>query len=229
MCGSDGGDGVRRCRHAGDVDENRIRICRSVLIARGVMVKRILSRRIGFLLVTVPTVACGFSSGPKACGDEFRIVDGTGEVALADGRSFVAVRVYLRESRKPGRPETQIAQVGVEVYAHLLSDRSLPSDFLRGHLTAVEVRDAGTPSRLLKSYVPPNPPLPILQDFSQDGMIYDWSITVDEARALFVGDQVVIELRTDMVNEPLVRVPLKRSELGDPLKWSRTTISGGEC
>ena len=134
----------------------------------------------------------------------------------------------LRESRKPGRSETQIAQVGLEVYAHLLSDRSLPSDFLRGHVTAIELRDAAMPSRLIKSYVPPNPP-PFLQEFSRDGMAYDWSITVDEARALFVADQVVIELHTDLPSQPLVRIPLKGANSSDPLKWSRTTISGGEC
>lgn len=186
------------------------------------------SKRIGFFIVTLATVACGSSSGPKECGDEYRRVGGSGEVALADGLSFVDVGVSLTESRKPGRPETQTAGVGVEVYSHLLSNRSMPSDFLRGHLTAIDVRDAGTPSRLIKSYVPPNPPLPFLQDFSQSG-IYDWSITVDEARARFVADQVVIELRTDLAIQPLVRVPLKRSEVVDPLQWSRTTISGGHC
>ncbi len=187
------------------------------------------SKHIGFFIVTLATVACGSSSGPKECGDEYRNVGGSGEVALADGLSFVDVGVDLTESRKPGRPETQTARVSVEVYAHRLSDRSMPSDFLRGHITAIEVRDAGTPSRLIKSYVPPNPPLPFLQDFSQSGMIYDWTITVDEARALFVADQVVIELRTDLAIQPLVRVPLKRSEVVDPLQWSRTTISGGHC
>ena len=116
------------------------------------------SKRIGFLIVTLATVACGSASGPRACGDEYRIVEDSGEVALADGLSFVDVSAMLRESRKPGRPETQIAQVGLEVYAHLLSDRSLPSDFLHGHVTTIEVRDAGTPSRLIKSYVVPNPP-----------------------------------------------------------------------
>ncbi|MEP6551159.1 MAG: hypothetical protein ABJB95_08240, partial [Gemmatimonadales bacterium] len=66
-------------------------------------------------------------------------------------------------------------------------------------------------------------------DFYQYGMIYDWSITVDEARALFVADQVVIELRTDLASQPLVRIPLKGATSSDPLKWSRTTISGGHC
>jgi len=187
-----------------------------------------LSKPIGFFIAMLATVACGSSSGPKACGDEYRIVDGSADAALADGLSFVAVRVYLRESRKPGRPETQIAQVGVEVYAHLLADASIPSAFLRGHVTAVEVRDAGTPSRLIKSYVPPNP-APFLAEFYQDGMVYDWAISVDEARSLFVADQVVIELRTDLASQPLIRIPLKRPEVGDPLKWSRTTISGGQC
>jgi hypothetical protein len=189
------------------------------------------SKRIGSLLVALATVACGSSSGPKACGDEYRSVGGSGQVALADGLSFVHVSVAVNESRKPGRPETQTAQVGVEVYSHLLSDSSMPSDFLRGHVTAVEIRDAGTPPRLIKSYVPPNPPLPFLFDFSQSG-IYDWSITVDQARALFVADQVVIELRTELAIQSLVRVPLNRSEVVDvvdPLKWSRTTISGGYC
>jgi hypothetical protein len=187
-----------------------------------------LSKRIGFFTATLATLSCGSSSGPKECGDEYRIVNGSAEVALADGISFVAVRVSLRESRKPGRPETQVAQVGVEVYAHLLADANIPSDFLRGHVTAIEVRDAGTPSRLIKSYVPPNPPQS-LAEFYQYGMVYDWAITVDEARSLFVADQVVIELRTDLASQPLVRIPLKRSEVGDPLKWSRTTISGGQC
>jgi hypothetical protein len=186
-----------------------------------------LSKRIGFFFVTLATLACDSSSGPKACGDEYRHVGGSGEVALADGLSFVDVSVDLRESRKPGRPQTQIAQLSIEVYSHLLSNRDMPSDFLRGHVTVVEVRDEGTP-RLIKSYVPPNPPLPFLQDFSQSG-IYDWSITVDEARDLFVADQVVIELRTDRAGQPLVLVPLKRLDLSDPLRWSRTTISGGDC
>ena len=193
----------------------------------GSVIKTLL-KRIGFLTATLATLSCTSSSGPKACGDEYRIVDASADATLADGLSFVAVRVYLRESRAPGRPKTQVAQVGVEVYAHLLSDRSIPSDFLRGHVTAIEVRDARVPSRLIKSYVPPNPPTS-LAEFYQDGMIYDWSITVDEARSLFVADQIVIELRTDLASQPLVRIPLKRSDLSDPLKWSRTTISGGQC
>ena len=187
------------------------------------------SKRIGFFIVTVATVACSSSSGPKACGDEYRVVDASGEAALADGLSFVAVGANLRESRKPGRPETQTAQVGVEVYAHLLSNSSMPSDFLRGHITAIEVRDTGAPSRLIRSYVPSTPVPGILSDFSQYGMIYDWATTVDETRALFVADQLVIELRTDLASQPLVRVPLKRSEVVDPLQWRRTTISGGHC
>ncbi|MFL5483217.1 MAG: hypothetical protein ACJ8AK_13640 [Gemmatimonadaceae bacterium] len=186
------------------------------------------SKRIGFFIVTLATVACGSASGPRACGDEYRIVADSGEVALADGLSFVDVSAMLRESRKPGRPETQIAQVGLEVYAHLLSDRSLPSDFLHGHVTTIDVRDAGTPSRLIKSYVVPNPP-PFLAEFSQYGMAYDWSITVDEARALFVADQFVIEVHTDLPSQPLVRIVLKGANASDPLKWSRTIISGGDC
>ena len=187
------------------------------------------SKRIGFFILMLATVGCGSPSGPHECGDEYRIVGGSGQAALADGLSFVEVTAALSESRKPGRPETQIARVGVEVYAHRLSDPSFPSDFLRGHITAIEVRDAGTPSRLIKSYVPPNPPLPLLSDFSQSGMIFDWSITVDEARALFVADQVVVELRTDLASQSLVRIPLKGANPSDPLKWSRTTISGGHC
>lgn len=188
-----------------------------------------LSKRIGFFIVTLATVACGSSSGPKYCGDEYRVVEGSGEVALADGLSFVDVSVDLAESRTPGRPETQTALVGAQVYAHLLSNRYMASDFLRGHITAIEVRDAGTPSRLIKSYVPPSPTPNSLTDFYRYGMIYDWSITVDEARALFVADQVVIELQTDLTIQPLVRIPLKRSGVADPLQWSRTTISGGQC
>ena len=194
---------------------------------RGSVINTLL-KRIGFFIGTLATVACGSSSGPKECGDEYRVVGVSGDVALADGLSFVEVGVDLSESRQPGRAETQIARVGVSVYAHLLSDRSIPSAFLRGHVTAVEVRDAGTPSRLIKTYVPPNPP-PFLQEFYRYGMVYDWSITVDEARSLFVADQLVIELQTDLASQPLVRIPLKRLELGDPLKWSRTTISGGNC
>lgn len=186
------------------------------------------SKGIGFFILTLATVACGSSSGPHECGDEYRVVGGSGEVALADGLSFVEVRVDLSESRKPGRPETQVAQVGMSVYPHLLSDRSIPSDYLRGHVTAIEVRDAGTPSRLIKSYVPPNPP-ESLAIFYRYGMIFDWSISVAEARALFVADQVVIELQTDLASQPLVRIPLKGANSSDPLKWSRTTISGGHC
>jgi hypothetical protein len=185
-------------------------------------------KRIGFFIGTLAAVACGSSSGPQYCGDEYRVVGGSGDVGLADGLSFVEVGVDLSESRQPGRAETQIARIGMSVYAHLLSDRSIPSDFLRGHVTAIEVRDAGTPSRLIKSYVPPNPP-PFLQEFYRYGMVYDWSITVDEARSLFVADQVVIELQTDLTSQPLVRIPLKRLDVGDPLTWSRTTISGGNC
>jgi hypothetical protein len=187
-----------------------------------------LAKRIGFLIGTLAIVACDSSSGPKACGDEYRRVEGSGDAALADGLSFVNVDAHLIESRKPGRPETQIAQVSMLVYSHLLADASMPSNFLRGHITVIEVRDAGTPSRLLKSYVPPNPPLPFLNDFGESGP-FDWSITVDEARALFAAEQVVIELHTDLLSQPLVRIPLKRSEVADPLKWSRTTISGGDC
>jgi hypothetical protein len=187
-----------------------------------------LPRRILFFIGTLAIVACGSSSGPKACGDEYRRVDGAGDALLADGLSFVNVQAQLSESRKPGRPETQIAQVDVVVYSHRLADASMPSDFLRGHITVIEIRDAGTPSRLLKSYVPPNPPLPFLSDFNGSG-VFDWSITVDEARALFVADQVVIELHTDLASQPLVRIPLKGSGVGDPLKWSRTTIAGGDC
>jgi hypothetical protein len=185
-------------------------------------------KRIGFFIAALASVACGSASGPQECGPEYRVIGGAGDVALADGLSFVEVGVDLSESREPGRADTQIARVGVSVYAHLLSDTTVPSAFLRGHVTAIEVRDAGMPSRLIKSYVPPNPP-PFLQEFYRYGMVYDWAITVDEARALFVADQVVIELRTDLASQPLIRIPLKQLEAGDPFKWSRTTISGGHC
>lgn len=187
-----------------------------------------LSKRTGFFIVALATVTCGSPSGPHACGNEYRGVAGSGQATLADGLSFVAVSAGLSESRKPGRPETQTAQITMDVYSHLLSDANFPSDFLRGHISVIEVHDAATPSRLIKSYFPPNPPLPVLNDFGLNAT-YDWPITVDQARDLFVADQVVIELHTDRPNQPLVRIPLKGTNPSDPLKWSRTIISGGHC
>ena len=63
---------------------------------------------------------------------------------MADGTSTVDGSVGIDEVRDPGRPETDVATVHI----------SAGSDFLRGHVTRVELRDAQTPSRLFGSYTP---------------------------------------------------------------------------
>ena len=153
---------------------------------------------------------------------------GKGEVALADGTSHANASLSLQESRKPGRPETQIARVYISVQSWLAPGMSAPSDFLRGHITAIELRDTQTPPRLLKSYAPPNP-LELPPNLFGVYGTYDWLISVDDARALIVADHVVLEMQTDLASQPLVRIPLKGLNPTDPLKWSRSSIAAGDA
>ena len=121
--------------------------------------------------------------------------------------------VAMFESRDPG----QQAEV-VQIFANV------QSDFLRGHVTKIELHDSRTPSRMLGTYatlslsetLPPN-----LVGF---GGPYDWPIPIEEGRALVIAGQVVFEVQTDMASQPLVRLPLTSVGSND---WGRA--SGESC
>lgn len=175
--------------------------------------KRGLRNEIGLMMLILLSTSCGFISGVKACGPENRFVTVDGQVVMADGTSTVDGSVGIDEVRDPGRPETDVATVHI----------SAGSDFLRGHVTRVELRDAQTPSRLFGSYTPPTSLLP--PNVFGFGGPYNWPVPLEDGRALLLSGQLVLEIQTDLPSQPLVRIPL--TVLGQSvLTWTRMTGEG---
>jgi len=176
--------------------------------------KRGLRNEIGLVTLILLSTSCGLSTGVKQCGPELRDASVLGRVVLADGTSTANGGVSMAEVRDPGRPETEVATVNI--YAQ--------SDFLRGHMTRAELRDAQTPSRLLGSYTPPTV-LPLPPNlFKFDGP-YAWPLPIEDGRTLLLSGQLVLEIQTDIPSQPLVRIPLTVLVRSDP-SWTRMTGEG---
>lgn len=165
--------------------------------------------------------ACSISSGVKECGPEGRGGQATGQISLAQPNSIALGGITIGESREPGRPETEVASV--DLYAQNYANDFSNSDFLRGHLTGIEVRDSQTPSRLLRSYAVPADVLQLLPPnlFHITGP-YDWAVSVEEALTMIVAGQVILQLETDLPGQPQVAIPLTRVFVTD-LTWHRAT------
>jgi len=169
-----------------------------------------LRNEIGLVTLILLSTSCGLSTGVKVCGPEIRAAGMLGQVMLADGTSTANAGLGLSQMRDPGRPETEVATV--YVYAQ--------SDFLRTHMTRAELRDTQTPSRLLASYAPPAV-LPLPPNlFAFDGP-YAWPLPVEDARALLLSGQLVLEIQTDLQSSPLVRIPFTVIRQNDA-SWFRT-------
>lgn len=175
---------------------------------------RKLRNEIGLMMLIVLSASCGISTGVKQCGPEMRGASVSGQVVLADGTSTANGGVGIQEMRDPGRPETDVATFNI----------GAQSDFLRGHMTRAELRDAQTPSRLLGSYSPPSV-LPLPPNLFAFGGPYDWPLPLEDGRALLLSGQLVLEIQTDLPGQPLVRIPLSVVQ-SDPT-WFRET--GESC
>jgi hypothetical protein len=160
------------------------------------------------MILIVQLTACGISTGVKECGPEQRGASAIGRITLADGTSTANASIGMSEVREPGRPETVVITYGV----------SAQSDFLRTHVIRGELRDATTPSRLLASFSPPDL-LPLPPNLFSGGGPFDWPVPAEEGRSLLVSGQLVLEIGTDLPDQPVVRIPFTQG-VDDPT-WSR--------
>ena len=156
---------------------------------------------------------------------ETRGVGASGRVALADGISTSNGSASMGEAREPGRPDTEVATV--DIFAQSYNAASgLSSDFLRGHITGIQLRTGETPTRLVGSYNLPASLLLPPNLFAFSGP-YNWVLTIDDSRALILAGQLVLELQTDIPSQPVVRIPLTVLAPNSSMSWYRT--SGDAC
>jgi hypothetical protein len=176
---------------------------------------RLIPSHAGLMMLLLLSTSCSSINGVKVCGPEFRGAGVLGQVVFADGTSTANTGLVISEVREPGRPETEAAAVAI--YAQ--------SDFLRTHMIRAELRDTQTPSRLLESYTPPDV-LPLPPNLFSFNGPYAWPLPVADGRSLLLSGQLVLEIQTDIQNQPLVRIPLSVVSQNDP-SWSRET--GESC
>ena len=183
-----------------------------------------LRRVIGLAMLTLLSASCSVSTGVKQCGPEGRGGQATGQISLVQPNSIALGGVTIGESREPGRPETETASL--DLYAQNYANDFSSSDFLRGHLTGIEIRDSQTPSRLLATYAVPADVLQLLPPnlFHITGP-YAWSVSVEEGLKMVVAGQLIMELQTDIPSQTLVTIPLTRVFSTD-LTWRRATGEG---
>jgi hypothetical protein len=175
---------------------------------------------IGLLLVLLST-ACSGMTGVKQCGPEERRGQATGQISLTEPNSIALGGITLGESREPGRPETE--EAGFDMYAQNYTNTFLSSDFLRGHLTKIEIRDSQSPSRLLGAYAVPADVLQLLPpNLFHITQPYTWPVSVEQALTMLVSGQLIMQLETDLPSQPLVIIPLTRVFETD-LTWHRAT------
>jgi hypothetical protein len=175
-------------------------------------------------MVVFSSTACIGASGLKQCGPETRGVGATGRVNLADGVSTAIGSASMGEMREPGRPDTQVASVDLYAQSYVTGS-SEPSNFLRGHITGIQLLTTETASRLVGSYNPPEPLLLPPNLFAFSGA-YNWVLSIDDSRAVVLGAQLVLELQTDLPNQPVVRIPLTVIAPNSSLAWYRTSGDG---
>ena len=180
---------------------------------------------IALIMVMFLSASCSGIGGLKQCGLETRGVGARGQVALADGISTANGSASMGEAREAGRPDTEVATVDIFVQSYNAAS-SLSSDFLRGHVTGIQLRTAATPTRLVGSYDPPAPLLLPPNLFAFSGP-YNWLLGLDDSRALILAGQLVLELQTDISSQPVVRIPLTVLAPNNSMAWYRT--SGDAC
>ena len=186
---------------------------------------------IGLTMLILLSMSCSGISGVKVCGPESRATTMSGQVGpLADGTSSVYSAIMISEVRQPGRPETEVATVNMGAQSYIGASSGSPSDFLRGHVTGVELRDTQTPSRLLGSFPPYTGPLPPDQRLLPPGIFwfdgsYGWPVPVEEARALLLAGQLVLTIQTDLPSQPLVSISISGPMQNDAT-WHRMTGEG---
>jgi hypothetical protein len=149
------------------------------------------------------TTSCGAISGVKQCRFEQRGVSASGEFVLPDATTLTA-HVDLAEQRESSsQPDMARLLIGSQSYS------------LYGHMTGAELRDNQTPSALLGSFLPgvgqetwaPN----LIGTFKS----YDWPLTIEQARALIESGELVMEIRTDLPEQSLLRIPLTTTTHSD--------------
>jgi len=162
--------------------------------------------------LVMSATSCGIT-GVKQCRFEQRAVSASGLLVLPDA-STLSAHVDLAEQRESSLyPSDARLLVGAQSYT------------LRGHMTRAELRDSGTPSRLLATYLPgvgqetwaPN----LVGTFAP----YDWPMTIDEARALIESGELVLEISTDLPDQPLIRISLTSTTPTDG-SWFRERGEG---
>jgi hypothetical protein len=179
---------------------------------------------VALAMVLFLSTACVGSSGLKQCGLETRGVGASGRVALTDGISTANGSASMGEAREPGRPDTEVATVDIFAQSYDAAS-SMSSDFLRGHITGIQLRTTETPTRLVGSYNPPAPLLLPPNLFAFSGS-YNWVLSIDESRALVLAGQLVLALQTDISNQPEVRIPLTVLAPNNSMSWYRTSGDG---
>ena len=192
--------------------------------------RRLLRNRIGLLMLILLATSCSLSSGPTKCGPEIRSSRMIGHVGpLADGAAFANGGLSLSESREPGRPETEVATVNMFAQSYI-GTSGTPSDFLRGHVTGVELLVAEPFPRLFGSFppytgtLPPESRLLPPNIFAFDGS-YAWTVPIEDGRALLLAGALVLMVQTDLPNQGMVRIPLDVLVQSDPT-WIRMTGEG---
>jgi hypothetical protein len=149
------------------------------------------------------TTSCGTITGAKQCRLEQRAVAASGAFVLPDA-STISAHVDLAEERESSlQPTVARLLIGAQSYS------------LYGHMTRAELRDSHTPSRLFGSFLPG-----VGQETWAPNLIgvfapYDWSLTIDEARALIESRGLVLEIATDLPGLSLVRIPLTSTSNSD--------------
>lgn len=179
---------------------------------------------IALTMVLSLSLSCVGTSGLKQCGLETRGVGASGRVALADGISTANGSASMGEAREPGRPDTEVATVDIFAQSYNAAS-SASSDFLRGHITGIQLRTGETPTRLVGSYKPPASLLLPPNLFAFSGP-YNWVLSIDDSRALVLGGQLDLELQTDISTQPVVRIPLTVLAPNNSMSWYRTSGDG---
>jgi hypothetical protein len=147
-------------------------------------------------VASVLTSSCGLITGVKQCRFETRGAMASGEIILADGSTIKASAGLGEKRESSSKPIIATVNVIAE------------SSVLYGHMTRGELRDNHTPSRLLASYLPGSTPWAFSPYLVGGATPYNWPVSFDEAFTLITSGQLVIEITTDLPDQPLVRIPL---------------------
>jgi hypothetical protein len=149
------------------------------------------------------TTSCGAISGVQQCRFEQRGVSASGEFVLPDATTVTA-HVDLAEQRESSsQPDMARLLIGSQSYS------------LYGHMTGAELRNNQTPSRLLGSFLPGVGQETWAPNLVGTFKTYDWPLTIDQARALIESGELVMDIRTDLPEQSLLRIPLTTTTHSD--------------